>query len=108
MRFYLIADVLETFTPLWRAGDTIPLGLNEDEEGAEQRSGREEARTEFVDRVDPLVPDRQKMVLLKHPRACLRMDEADPRPNVCDGSNLVYVRLDESHRVEPVEHLPQA
>src|SRR5262245_44974374 len=48
------------------------------------------------------------MVLLEHPRAGLRVDEVDLRPNVCDGSDFVHVRLHEPYRVEHVEHLPQA
>src|SRR5215468_1229500 len=71
------------------------------------RSGCEEACTELVDRLNALIGNRQEMVLLEHPFACLRVDEADPRPNVRDVSDLVDVRLEKPHRVELVEQLAQ-
>jgi hypothetical protein len=44
------------------------------------RTGR--TRAGLVDRLDPVICDLQKMVLLEHPLARLRVDEVQPRPEV--------------------------
>jgi hypothetical protein len=68
--------------------------------------GHEETGTELVDRGDPVIRDREEIVLLEQSLARLRMDKLQPRAKVRDIADVVRVRVDELNSVEPVRATP--